>query len=438
MSLSSKLSGFWINCQRELFPWVEETIGPLEGRHKKLLSVLEMVRVERFLPSAQDGIPGRPLKSRAALARAFLAKMVFNMDTTRALVERLRSDPTLRRLCGWHRLEDVPSEATFSRAFREFSEAELPTRVHEALIKDGYSEQLVGHLSRDSTAIAAREKPVLKKESERPECKPASPSKDEERSKKPKRLVGQLAIEMEEELPEVGHPSQDSTAIVAQEDPVPQKKELERPEECKSLHPTKDEKPPKELPRLVRQRTMGTEEMLEELPKRCTVGVKRNAKGHTQKWTGYKLHMDVADGGVPISGFVSSASLHDSQAAIPLATISQLRVRNLYDLMDSAYDAKQIHEHSKGLGHVPIIDHNPRRKGKAALIREKTAQRAAGLVLPEDVRYRERSTVERAFGRLKDEFGGRNVRVRGHKKVTCHLMFGVLVLTVDQLLRMVQ
>ncbi len=107
-------------------------------------------------------------------------------------------------------------------------------------------------------------------------------------------------------------------------------------------------------------------------------------------------------------------------------------------MMDSAYDAQQIHEHSIGLGHMPIIDHNPRHNGKAVLIREKTAQRAAGLVLPEDVRYRERSTVERAFGRLKDEFGGRNVRVRGHKKVTCHLMFGILVLTVDQLLRMVQ
>ena len=60
---------------------------------------------------------------------------------------------------------------------------------------------------------------------------------------------------------------------------------------------------------------VGFMEMLEELRKPCTVGVKRNAKGHTQKWMGYKLHMDVADGGVPISGFVSSASLHDSQAA---------------------------------------------------------------------------------------------------------------------------
>ncbi len=132
---------------------------------------------------------------------------------------------------------------------------------------------------------------------------------------------------------------------------------------------------------------------------------KRNATGHTQKWTGYKLHMDVADGGVPISGFVSSPSLHDSQAAIPLATISQQRVCKLYALMDSAYDAKQIHELSKGLGHVPIIDHNPRRNGKDALIRKDTALRAAGLVLAETVRCRERSMVERAFGRLKDEFG---------------------------------
>ncbi len=69
--------------------------------------------------------------------------------------------------------------------------------------------------------------------------------------------------------------------------------------------------------------------------------------------------------------------------------------------------------------------------------REQKAQRRAGFIPPERVRYRERSTVERAFGRLKDEFGGRHVRVRGHGKVRCHLMFGVVVLTVDALLRMV-
>jgi len=44
--------------------------------------------------------------------------------------------------------------------------------------------------------------------------------------------------------------------------------------------------------------------------------------------------------------------------------------------------------------------------------------------------------VERVNGRLKDEFGGRHVRVRGHAKVLCHLMFGVVALTVDQLMRL--
>ena len=51
---------------------------------------------------------------------------------------------------------------------------------------------------------------------------------------------------------------------------------------------------------------------------------------------GYELHMDVADGGVPTSCLVSSVSLHNSQAAIPLVTVTQQRVTNCYDLTDSA------------------------------------------------------------------------------------------------------
>lgn len=56
--------------------------------------------------------------------------------------------------------------------------------------------------------------------------------------------------------------------------------------------------------------------------------------------------------------------------------------------------------------------------------------------LPEQVRYRERSASERVNSRLKDEFGGRHIRVKGHAKVLCHLMFGILVITVDQLMRL--
>ncbi len=130
MSLGKKVRGFWISCQQELFPRMDAVLGPVTGRYKKLLLALEMVSVERLLPSVPDRMPGHPLKHRATLARAFLAKMVFDISTTTALVERLRSDPTLRRLCGWEWLRDVPSEATFSRAFKEFAEADLPARLH--------------------------------------------------------------------------------------------------------------------------------------------------------------------------------------------------------------------------------------------------------------------------------------------------------------------
>ena len=54
----------------------------------------------------------------------------------------------------------------------------------------------------------------------------------------------------------------------------------------------------------------------------------------------------------------------------------------------------------------------------------------------EQDRFRERTTVERVYSRLKDEFGGRHVRVRGAAKVMAHLMFGLLALTVDQVLKL--
>ena len=84
------------------------------------------------------------------------------------------------------------------------------------------------------------------------------------------------------------------------------------------------------------------------------------------------------------------------------------RVTNLHDLMDSAYDAPEIRAHSESLGHVAIIDANPRSASRK--LERKTAaraQRTVGHVYAEQLRYRERTTVERVKGRLKDEFGAR-------------------------------
>ncbi len=127
--------------------------------------------------------------------------------------------------------------------------------------------------------------------------------------------------------------------------------------------------------------------MLNDLPKDCDTGTKRNAKGHTVSWCGYrlhgyklhgyKLHIDAIDGGIPVSCLLTAAAPHDSQAAVPLATRTAGRVDNLYDLMDSAYDAAGIRAFSERLGHVPLIAVNPRGR-RAAPAPGAPRARAAG------------------------------------------------------------
>ena len=107
--------------------------------------------------------------------------------------------------------------------------------------------------------------------------------------------------------------------------------------------------------------------------------------------------------------------------------------------MDSAYDSPIIKQHSRSLDHVPIIDINPRgnKKRKLELKAEKHRFSIINFKKPADIRYNERSNVERVNGRLKDEFGGKMVRVRGYAKVMTHLMFGIIALASDQLMRFV-
>jgi len=179
----------------------------------------------------------------------------------------------------------------------------------------------------------------------------------------------------------------------------------------------------KESP-IARQRRQTLAENLQELPTACDRGTKSNAQGYKVSWNGYKLHIDTADCGVPLAALLSSASMHDSLAAVPLSRISAERVTNLYDLMDAAYCSTELRAHSRSLNHVPLIDHNPRRGEKIPF------------APAEAVRYNERSAAERTNARLKDEFGGNTVMVRGAPKVMAHLMFGLLSLAADQLMRL--
>lgn len=375
--LHETLSQTWWNIQSSLFPWLSEELGPLTEKQQELITTLELVRIEEFV-FTPCGFPGRPAQDRAAIARAFVAKMIYNLPTTRALLDRLATDKALRRLCGWECNNRVPDEWTFSRAFAEFADSRLAERVHEALIRKNYNGVLVGHISRDSTAIEAREKPIKETVIEAAPGKRGRPKKGEVR--------------------------------------VRQQTRIEKQAEGIALA-----------------------DMIADLPTTCNVGTKKNSKGYKESWIGYKLHLDVADGGIPVSGLLTSASTHDSQVAIPLMHMSDERIVSLYDLMDAAYDAPQIRKVSLQPGHVPLIDVNPRWNSalKAEIAAENKRCRLVGHKPAEVIRYHERSTVERVNARLKDEFGGRMVRVRGHAKVMCHLMFGILALTANQLMTLV-
>ena len=181
---------------------------------------------------------------------------------------------------------------------------------------------------------------------------------------------------------------------------------------------------------------MTFKEMLDDLPKECDHGKKRNAKGYTMQWKGYKLHSAVDDHCIPLAVIVSSASMHDSQAAIPLGIKADKVANNFYDLMDSAYGIDEICLHSRSLGHVPITPPQKNRGNSKEVEREERARAALKWSPAEAIRYKKRAPAERFNAILKENYLGTFVRYRGHMKVSCHTMFSVLVLTADLLLRL--
>ena len=364
MSGLARLGELWNSIQAWLIPSLEDELGALDEKHREFVAVCETCAPQAHMAAYRWVGNGCPPKDRLALCKGFIAKAVWDFPTTRDLIDAVRHRPTLRRLCGWETLGAVPSEATFSRAFAVFAQDQLPQRVHQAMVDRHYGDKIAGHISRDATAIHAREKAAKKQ-----------PQEEKAPKKRGRRRKG---------------------------------------EEC----------PPPEPTRLQQQLERNLEDNLADLPCLCDWGTKKDSKGKTQTWRGYKLNLDAIDGDIPLSWLLTSASMHDSGAAIPLAQMSAQRVTNLYDLADAAYDAAAIREMSARLGHVALIDQNPRRGEK----REFTPAEAA--------RYRERSTAERVNSHLHDNHGGRHVRVRGAMKVAVHLSFGLLVIAAEQLITM--
>ena len=342
----------------------EEALGDANESHYRVMTTLDFIRPENWIEDLHSG-PGRPKIEREKFLRAFIAKVVMNIPTTVALIDRLKVDKVLKRICGWIFKRTIPCEASFSNAFSEFAESGLCERIHAELVKKSLQDTLVFHVSRDSTAIVARESAEKK-----PKPKP--------KEKRPR-----------------GRPKNGETAA------------------------------PKVPTRLEAQRHQKLPEMLENLHGQADYGAKFDSHGNLHCWLGYKLHIDVGDGGIPISCCLTPASVHDSGASKPLQRMTSVRVNSLYCLADKAYHSNEIRDDIRAHGQVPII---PEKKTKNTEAKE--------LEWFEKSRFKERSTVERVNSSLKDRFGGRQIFVKGPKKVMCHLMFGILAITAEALMRL--
>lgn len=376
MSFRQNLSNFWNNIHRNLFPQLEEDIGELSTEHKKLISILELIRIEDFIPCSRFN-EGRPSKQRKAIARANIAKIVLKLTYTKQLVKHLNVDKQLRSICGFDIYKNVPSESTFSRAFNEFANSSLPEKVHQVLIKEVYKDHIIGHVVIDSTPLEAREKHV---------------KKDTVKNRKKLKNAKQKARKAGE---------------------------LNRREK-----------------QLIEN---DIDKMILDLPNLCDKGMKKSAQGYTKIWKGYKLHAAVGDHCIPLSLIVTSASLNDCEAAIPLISKSNLVARNLYHLMDAAYDHPEIKTCCISLGSVSIIDQCPINAAeKVEKEAEKERKKLLNFQTAEDIRYKERFPKERFNASYKDYCGGSAIYYRGHSKVSCHVMFGALTFAAATIISLIQ
>jgi hypothetical protein len=161
----------------------------------------------------------------------------------------------------------------------------------------------------------------------------------------------------------VGHVSRDSTAIASRETPVNRKREVKKAQPPRRRgRPRKEEKREKQPEsRLQQQISQKPGKSIRDLNRRCAWGCKTNSQGNASWWKGYKLHLDVDDFGIPLTAVVTGANVHDSQTAIPMEKMTGAKVDRLYSLMDAAYDAKEIRSFIEATGGIALIDANKRR-----------------------------------------------------------------------------
>ena len=149
-----------LNLESSLFPILKEELRLEELSHKeqKLIKILDFAQIEKNITVVS--ITNTP-KHREEIARAFIAKSVYNIQTTRDLIDRLKNDRTLRVLCGW-RYKTIFQVSLNLVEYLKLSELKIAQKTHEQFVKGVSKRYTLFYNASDATKIPLREKPVKK------------------------------------------------------------------------------------------------------------------------------------------------------------------------------------------------------------------------------------------------------------------------------------
>ncbi|WP_121603749.1 transposase [Virgibacillus sp. Bac332] len=380
-----------------------------------------------------------------AMIYSLIARVVERIVTIKDLIRRLKRDPIFRYDCGFLHSDQIPSEASYSRMVTIISESDEMEHIHDELIFLAIDEGHIGeeNIAIDATHFEARDRAHTSDKKER-----TTPKK---RGRKPK-------AEREQWL-----------------------KEKQAEEEARPIYEKE----------IVHQLSESVEVLLNEAPIEPKWGVKKNSDGKNIFWFGYKGHLAVSTKSQYIlAGMMTSGSLNDGKAAIPLLKKIDRDLPSLFTagLFDAGYDYEPIYQQLIDQDLQAVIPYNRRNEGETVgydeyfaptcvlehsyrydsfdpkyktlkytrpkecatcpLQHDSLCQKTFKIKQSTDIRkytnpargskkwdelYKERTAVERVNAYLKEFFGLNNVRHRTGKKSSLHFHLVTLVYNASRL-----
>jgi transposase len=415
---------------------------------KRFEAIFSTLHIEPLLFAvSKKNVYGAPTElNYPAMIYALVARIVERIPTIKDLVKRLRHDFMFHLECGFLFSDRIPSEASFSRFTQKLSESNALEMVQETLLLQAIQEDFIHDdvVSIDATHFESRDRATSQEKKPKPQPK--------KRGRKSK--AEQEAFQ----------------------------KEKQEKEDQKAIYEKTIED----------QLDSSLETLRADVPIHPNWGIKKNSEGKNTFWFGFKAHLAVGSTSQYIlQTLMSSASLNDGKAAIPLLKGIQERLSSLiirYGTFDAGYDYEAIYKQLHQMKVKAIIAYNKRNEGETLgfdehfaptcvrehsyhydsfdekyqtlkytqpsecktcpLANDSLCQKVYKIKMETDIRkysapgrgseawkklYNQRTAVERVNAYLKEFFQLKNVRYRTGKKAKVHFDLVTLVYNASKL-----